>query len=258
MILGFDIGNTSTVMGLYRDDSPRPDETFRFDTDKRTSTSKLAGEIRRLLGPREGGNISEINGFSYSSVVPEINSVYDEAARLLFNLEAMGISHRSNLAITLRYKDLSQLGVDRIVNAESAFREYGAPCIIVDIGTAATFCVLLEGGIFDGGLIAPGINTTIKALSQYASNLPPVTFEKPDRLVAQDTVNAIKSGFFYGWISLVSGIITLIEKQYDMQFKIIFTGGLSALVAEHLNREIIIDRELTMKGIKYIYDLNRL
>ncbi|HOO70207.1 MAG TPA: type III pantothenate kinase [Spirochaetota bacterium] len=259
MILGFDIGNTNTLMGIYSDDSVVPFQTFIYTTKKKTSFENLGSLIEGFVkGYRhESGTEEKVTGFAFSSVAPEVNSQYHDAAMTYFNVDALEISHKSKTSLKIKYDDPSSLGVDRIVNAEAAFRDYGGNAIIIDLGTAVTFCVLLDDGTFDGGLIAPGIGTTIRALSQRTSKLPEIVFEKPASLVCRDTVNAIKSGFFYGWLSLVEGIINRILREYGRDMKIIFTGGAAGIIAKNITHENIHDDLLTMKGIKYIYDLNR-
>jgi type III pantothenate kinase len=257
MILGFDIGNTSTTAALYREDRIVPAYTFRFPTEKNTSHDELA---RQVFDGYERCGMNEekilIHGLAFSSVVPEINRAYHEMARNSFRVAAHEITCRSNLNFKIIYDDPEQLGADRIVNAAAAFTEYGGGNIVVDIGTAVTFCVLLESGVFDGGIIAPGIDTAIKSLSQRASRLPDVPFEKPNRVAARDTVNALKSGFFYGWLSLADGLIARIEKDYGRGFRVILTGGFAGAVSEHLQHENIVDPLLAMKGIKIVYDMN--
>ena len=117
--------------------------------------------------------------------------------------EALEIGCNSRLSIRNRYDDPSRLGVDRIVNAEAAYHEYARDCIIVDIGTAITFCILHADGLYDGGMIGPGIGVTIDSLASAASQLPAVPCERPEHLVARNTVDALKSGFFFGWLSLI-------------------------------------------------------
>ena len=260
MFLGFDIGNTSTVMGIYQDDAIIPLSIFRYDTDKKTDTENLASQIKDFLGSykKSGGIYNGISGFGFSSVVPEINSVYKEVGLRDYSVSPLEIDCNTLMSTSINYKDPAEIGVDRIVNAEAAFRDYKGPSIVVDIGTAATFCVILENGTLDGGLIAPGIGTTIEALFLNASNLPRINFGKPDRLVARDTENAIKSGFFYGWISLIEGLINRIEAEYPgMTFTVILTGGFSRFISGNIERETVSDPFLTMKGIKYLYDLNK-
>ncbi len=245
MFLGFDIGNTNTVMGLYRDDSRVPFQRFRFVTRKNVSAGSLFGEIAGYLGAfRE-----EISSAALSSVAPELNELYLKVLYDLTGVKIHIISCNSSLGIDISYPDPSQLGVDRIVNAEAALVEYGGDNLIVDIGTAATFCVVLKNGLFDGGIIAPGIGTTIKALAEGASNLPEVAFEAPERLVARDTVNAIKSGFYYGWISLTEGLINRIQESYKEKLTVLLTGGFSETMGHALGDLYIVDSDLTMKGI---------
>lgn len=253
MIIGFDIGNTSTTAGVYRGEQAAPVRVFRFPTMKQAGPEELAGQV---LGGLVGSEPREVTGLAFASVVPEINSSYHDMAKREFGVSAYEITCGSRLNFSLRYDDPAQLGADRIVNAAAAFREYGGGSIVVDIGTAVTFCVLLEGDIFDGGIIAPGIDTAIRSLSLRASRLPEVPFEKPDRLVARDTANALKSGFFYGWLSLAEGIIARIEREYGRTFGVILTGGFAGAVTAHLSHENTVDPLLAMKGIKIVFDMN--
>ncbi len=257
MIFGFDIGNTSTTAALYREEAIIPEYTFRFPTVKNSDSKELYRQVYDGLSRCGAGDVTVgMAGFAFSSVVPEINQAYHDMATNSFGLAAHEITCKSKLNFKIMYPDPQQLGADRIVNAAAVFMEYGGGKIVVDIGTAVTFCVLLEEGIFDGGIIAPGIDTAIKSLWMSASRLPDVPFEKPDRLVARDTVNALKSGFFYGWLSLAEGIIARIEKEYGRTFTVILTGGFAGTVAEHLAHANIVDYILPMKGIKIVYDLN--
>jgi type III pantothenate kinase len=259
MFLGIDIGNTTTVIGLYDDDSVTPQNVNRFKTDKKGNLTKLTNSISMVLKNVGDYNVisSEITGIAFSSVVPEINSIYHKLGIKLFNVEPFEIRYDSDFSIGIHYKDIKKLGIDRIVNSVAAHHEYGDGCIIIDIGTAATIDVLNFDGFFDGGLISPGIGTMIKALSDSASNLPVITFEKPDNLIALDTENALKSGFYYGWISLIDGLIQRIEKIYNREFKIVLTGGFAEKIFTGFERKIILDPLLTMKGIKYIYNNKR-
>lgn len=261
MFLGIDVGNTSTMIALYEDDSVVPinEGIFRYKTDKRGSDDILYHSLAMALKNYSSMDVieAEITGIAFSSVVPEINKSYHRVCKRIFSIEPLEISHKSNFSIKLHYGDPSKLGVDRIVNTEAAFHEYGNGSIIVDIGTAATFDVLDFEGNFVGGLIAPGIGTTIKALADAASNLPEIVFEKPEKMIATDTVNAIKSGFYYGWISMIEGICARIEEEYRAKFRLIITGGFASKMKDSFSRDVIIDPLLTMKGIKYIFDNNR-
>jgi len=256
MFLGIDIGNTTTVIGLYNDDSVMPQTVSRYKTEKKCNITGLINSISMFL--KNAGDYkvisSEITGIAFSSVVPEINSIYHKAGIKLFNVDPFEIRYDSDFTIGVNYKDIKKLGIDRIVNSVAAHHEYGDGCIVIDIGTAATIDVLNYDGCFDGGIISPGIGTMIKALADSASNLPVFTFEKPDALIALDTVNALKSGFYYGWISLIEGLVQRIEKNYNREFKVVLTGGFAEKIFTGFERKIILDPLLTMKGIKYIYN----
>jgi type III pantothenate kinase len=256
MFLGIDIGNTTTMIGLYGDDSVSPEKTHRYRTEKKGDVTDLINNISMSFRNMGDYNTiaAEITGVAFSSVVPEINALYHKMGKKLFNVEPFEIMHDSKFSIGINYRDIKKLGIDRIVNTVAAHHEYGDGCVVIDIGTAATFDVLNHSGSFDGGLISPGIGTTIKALAESASNLPEIVFGKPDMLVALDTENAIKSGFYYGWISLIEGIVKKIEKIYGRDYKVVLTGGFAEKISSGIEREIILDPLLTMKGIRYIYN----
>lgn len=254
MILGFNIGNSNTVLGLYTGTETLPRDVYRYRTARKASADELGALVRQFLLHH---GTDAVDGIAFASVVPELNRAYHEMAARYFGSEALEIGHRSRLGIRIRYDDPSRLGADRIVNAEAAFREYARDCVIVDVGTAITYCVLHADGLYDGGIIGPGIGVTIDALASAASQLPRVHFERPGGLIARNTIDALKSGFFYGWVSLVDGMIGRICAEYGKRFVIVLTGGDSASVlGPALAGEVVMDPMLTMKGIRLIYDLN--
>ncbi len=259
MILGFDIGNTNTLMGLYEGAGAVPRATYRFRTERSVTTDELglmvSGFLR--LSQDNGGVLPPVEGLAFSSVVPEVNGVYHRMSRKFFRRDALEITGRSRLSIALNYDNPDQLGADRIVNAEAACREYGGDCLIIDLGTAVTYCVLLDGSRFDGGIIGPGAGTAIEALAGKTSKLMRVSFQKPPSLIARNTVDAITSGFFYGWVSMVEGMIRRINEFYQRNFFILITGGFCDIIGDNIAIENTVDPLLTMKGIRYIYDLNR-
>lgn len=252
MVIGFDIGNTSTLCGIYGEADVLPAATRRYPTNKNVSAESLYAELQGFAEENAGEGLS---GFVFASVVPELNGAYEKLAGF-WGLKALPVSCENRLSVKLDYKDNSRLGADRIANAEAVRREYAGDCLIIDVGTAATICLLSAEGIYEGGAIAPGIETTVRALADSASNLPEIVFERPDSIIARDTVNALKSGFFYGWLSMIEGFIERIERIRGKKFRIIFTGGLSQKIAEAIERPYVWDPLLTMKGIKYIWDAN--
>jgi len=258
MILGFDIGNTSTTLGIYNQQDISPAKTFRFNTERGITSEKFEPMIKNFINQyRDEINTRfSVTGIAFSSVVPEVNRFYHKMSENLYNITPLEIDCHKTLGISIHYDNPEELGCDRIVNAVAAYNEYMRDCIIIDLGTATTFCVLLKEGIFDGGIIAPGIGITIDALANKTSQLVKVNFEKCEKLVARNAIDAIKSGFFYGWISLVEGIINRIEKQYGKIFLPLITGGFADLIGSNMERDCFVDYFLTMKGIKYIYNMN--
>ena len=223
--------------------------------DNVATSNILELTIKELIKNYIEDNKKIILGSAFSSVVPELNKQYDKALYSICGIKPLKVNHKCKLNILIKYKNPEKLGVDRIANAEAALNEYGPDSIIVDIGTAITFCVICNGN-FDGGIIAPGIKSVMDSFSKNTADLPDIKFDEPDSLVASDSENAIKSGFFFGWISLVDGLIGRIEKYYNREFKLIFTGGFPEKIAENISREKVIDPDLTLKGIKYIYNQN--
>ena len=259
MILGFDIGNSNTVMGIYPSDDPAPAREYRYTTSRSSSGDEIAALITSFLRAQEllekpGKNI---RGIVVSSVVPELNQLYVEISEKYFNIDPVILSKDSKTTITITYDDLGQLGVDRIVNAEAAYRLYGKDSIVIDMGTAMTLSVVTAKGVFEGGLIAPGLQTAINALSERASQLFAVPVAKPSSIIAKNTRDALISGFFYGWKGMIDGFITKINEETSRIHQVILTGGLSSTIAPHLEGDIILDGQLTMKGLKLLYELNK-
>ncbi|MDY6934404.1 MAG: type III pantothenate kinase [Spirochaetota bacterium] len=257
-IIGFDIGNTNTTLGIYCENETAPLRTFRYRTEKGITTDELSLQVEAFIKIFNNSISNEIDiaGIAFSSVVPEIDRLYKEISKRCYGLSPLEIGCDLNLGLRIRYDNPEQLGADRITNAVAAFYEHDRDCIIVDLGTATTFCVLHKSGIFDGGLIGPGIGITIEALMNKTSRLKAVNFERVDKIIARNTTDAIKSGFYFGWLSMIEGILDRIEGHYNKNFLIIITGGYSEIIGKNISKTSIADSLLTMKGIKYIYDLN--
>lgn len=254
MILGFNIGNTHTVMGIYNDGRPEPVFIYRYPTRREVTEQELSDTITDAI-KQFSVTHDVIQGAIYSSVVPQCNDAYDKACKTLFTVKPHRITHRSRMPITIEYDNPAQLGVDRIVNAVAAYNDYNTDCIIVDIGTAITFCLLADG-VLKGGLIAPGVKAAMKGLAQSTAQLFEVPFEKPASLIAHNTKDALISGFFYGWVSLIEGIIQRMSGS-NPSYRVILTGGMAELILPHLSIPAKIDTMLTMRGLYYLYDINK-
>lgn len=254
MIIGFNIGNTHTVLGLYDTSNPLPVFMYRYPTKRDVTVQELSDTITYAIKEYSVDD-SDIQGAIYSSVVPQCNDVYDAACKKLFSINTHRITHLSRMPITIEYDNPAQLGVDRIVNAVAATIDYKTNCIIVDIGTAITFC-LLENSVLKGGVIAPGVKAAMKGLAESTAQLFEVPFEKPASIIAQNTKDALISGFFYGWISLIEGIIQKMSG-VKAQYSVICTGGMAEVVYPYLSIPAKIDTTLTMRGLFYLYNMNR-
>ena len=256
MILGFDIGNTSTSFGVYRSEVIIPHHLFRYDTAGTGDPASLEKTIRGLISQLNNSG-QPVEGFVFSSVVTGVNQAYHEAAHNAFGLDALEISCGIAMNISLNYERPEMLGPDRIVNTAAARHLFGGDCVIIDMGTATTVSVLLAYGVFDGGIIAPGVGITMEALSRKTSKLVEVPLEMPPSIVGRTTADCIKSGFFHGWASMMEGFVAKISALYGREFTVILTGGFSRKFAGHLGFPCVIDPLLTMKGIKVLFDINR-
>lgn len=257
MILGFDIGNTSTSFGVYRREVITPLRLFRYDTAGTGDPESLEKTIRGFISMLDKSAEHQIEGFAFSSVVTEVNQAYHEVARGAFELPALEIDCSVAMNLSLNYERPEMLGPDRIVNSAAARRCYGGDCLVIDMGTATTVSVVLADGTFDGGIIAPGVGITMEALSKRTSKLVEVPLEAPPSIVGRNTADCIKSGFFHGWASMMEGFVSKIAALYERGFTVILTGGFSRRFAGHLNFPCVIDPLLTMKGIKILFDINR-
>ncbi len=255
MIAGFNIGNTHTTMGLYEEGNAEPVYTYRYTTSRTITSQELSNIISNGCTQYHSNALNHIKGAIYSSVVPQCNEIYDSTCATLFRTKPIRISHTSKMPITIEYDNPAQLGVDRIVNAVAAHIDYATDCIIVDIGTAITFC-LLHNNVFKGGLIAPGVQAAMKGLAQSTAQLFEVPFEKPASIIAQNTKDALISGFFYGWISLIEGIVKKIQGEYPVTV-VLLTGGMAVTIHHHITLSAIIDPSLTMRGLYYLYTINQ-
>lgn len=259
MLLGVNIGNSNTTLGFFTGAETAPHATRRYPTIKNITVEGLMGELTAQVSAyrTETGVSDAVTALAYSSVAPEVNAAYRDAARALFACEAFEVSHAVRLNIDLRYDDPSELGADRIANAAAAFQEHRRDCVIVDLGTAITFCVVRASGVFEGGLIAPGVGICIDALAERTSRLPRAEFRDPGSPIARTTAAAVTAGVFYGWLSLVEGVVERIARHYGTGFMTILSGGYAELFAAHSSLTVVVDPLLTLKGIRLLFELNR-
>lgn len=251
MLFVLDVGNTNTVLGVFKGETLLHE--WRIKTDRHKTEDEFGVLIDSLFNYK-GITFSDIKGVVISSVVPPIMYALEKMSRDYFNIEAVVIGNQDiSRYIKMSYPTPKEVGADRIVNAVSTIKLYGAPSIVIDFGTATTFCYIDENESYHGGLISPGINISMEALYSKASKLPKIEIEAPGKIIGSSTVEAMQSGIYYGYVSLVDGIIDRMKEDIGSNVKVIATGGLSSLIAKDSRTIDVVDRHLTLKGLNMIY-----
>lgn len=253
MLLVIDTGNTHTVFGCV-DDNENIINTMRLRTDQQETEYGYAARIKDLL---EIADIKkdDITGAVISSVVPLVTASLKKAIKLLFSLEPFVIGENVKTGLTIKLE--GGIAPDLEAAAVAAKELYPLPCIIADMGTATTVTVVDKDGAYIGGAIVPGVSTSLNALVDKTSLLPGIAIEPPTKAIATDTVDAMKSGLVYGAAGSIDGIIDMFVKEMGEEPKsIVATGGIGRLIAPICKHEIIVDDDMLLKGLIYIYKMN--
>lgn len=257
MLLVMDVGNTTIVYGVYKDKELVHD--FRISSDK-IRTSDEYGLIFTDSLTHANIDPAEIYDVVISSVVPNLRHTLASMVIKFFNKKAIFVESDLKLNIKIDYDNPKEVGADRIVNAVAVAKLYKVPAIIIDIGTAMTFCIVDEDANYLGGLIMPGIGISSEALFLRTSKLPKIEIIRPDILIATNTIGAIQSGLYFGFTTMIDGIIEkiLINKNWKREdTTIISTGGFSTMLTSDSKYDIIINRDLTLEGLRIIYEMNK-
>jgi len=254
MIFVFDVGNTNIVLGLYENDELK--HHWRIHTS-REKTEDEYGMLILDLFRHVNIHKEQIEGIIISSVVPPIMFALERMCVKYFNQRPLVVGPGIKTGLNIKYENPREVGADRIVNAVAAIDEYGAPLIIVDFGTATTYCYINENKQYMGGAIAPGINISTEALYTKAAKLPRIEIAKPEGVIGKNTVNAMQAGILYGYVGQVEGIVKRMKEQSEVEPKVIATGGLANLIAAESNVIDHVDPFLTLKGLLLIYDKNK-
>ena len=255
MLLVFDIGNTNMVLGVY--EGEKLIRHWRIGTDS-NKTSDEYGILITSLFNHDNINISDIENVIISSVVPNVMHSLENFCKKYCDKNPLIVGPGIKTGLNIKYDNPKQVGADRIVNAVGGIEKYGYPLIIVDFGTATTFCAISEKGEYLGGTISPGIKISSDALFQKASKLPRIELIKPGMSICKNTVSAMQSGIIYGYVGLVEKIIQMMKKELNKEnVKVIATGGLSTLIASESKDIDVVDRFLTLDGLRIIYDKNK-
>ena len=250
MLLAVDIGNTHTVFGLYEGEMLRGH--WRFFSDH-TRTMDECGLLlsQSLLSIRI--RLEKIEGVVIASVVPPLTSVYSEMAHHYLKKKPVIVSADLQVGIQIGCTEPSRVGADRIANAVGAYEKYGGPTIVVDLGTATTFDVITEDGIYLGGVIAPGMETSAAQLFQQTAQLPRVELIKPKGVIGRNTEESLRSGIFYGTVGQIDEIVRQIKRELGGQIKVVATGGLASLVANDAETVELVEPFLTLEGLRLIF-----
>ena len=238
MILAVDVGNTNTVVGLF--DGKKLIKQWRMGSSVR-AFSQIISKIPQ-----------SIKGVIVSSVVPRLDQPFRTLAKKKFGVTALFVSPHLKMPIRIKVKNPRQVGTDRIVNAVAAWTRWKQDLIVVDFGTATTFDVVTQKGNYLGGVITPGLGIINQALPEKTAKLPLVPLKRPQKTIGRSTIEAIQSGVFLGYASLVDGMIQRIKKEFGSKMKVVATGGLAVLMACECQLIDQVDPDLTLKGLQVL------
>ncbi len=256
MLLAIDIGNTNIVLGLY--EGKKLLEHWRLSSDKSRTADEYGILLKQLLhaGQRDG---KEVHQVIISSVVPDLTGTWKMMSERYFHIKPLVVGQGVKTGLVIRYENPKDVGADRIVNAVAAIDKYGAPLVIVDFGTATTFCAVNEKGEYLGGAIAAGIGLSMEALFSRTAQLPKVELVVPKNVIGRNTVNAIQSGLLYGYCGLVDGMTKRFAEELGPGLSgvtVVATGGLAEMIAKNSSTIDYVDQMLTLEGLRILYERN--
>ena len=248
-----DIGNTITKICLVGTKNLKVKKIIYFNSNNITSSNSLKKNLKKIIRKKSIYNFS-----LFSSVVPKYQLMLKKFLKRVYKIRLKEIKENSiNKIIKINIKNKNQVGSDRIANAVGAYKKYRTNCIVLDFGTATTFDVVTKSGIYNGGVIAPGVNLSIKSLSSSADQIPVFSIKKQKKVIGKNTIEALYSGFYWGYSGLINNIIFKIEKETKKKYKIVFTGGYADLFKTSIIRPFTIDKNITIKGIIEIFKENK-
>ena len=253
MLLVVDVGNTQTHLGAFRGDELV--EHWRFATVRESTADELGAALRNLLALR-GLAFADISASIVSSTVPQLRPEWTAMAGRYLRLPMPVVGPGVRTGMPIRYDNPREIGPDRLVNAVAGYEKVGGPCVVVDFGTAVTHDVVSADGEYLGGVIFPGVEISLEALSERAAALPRIELIEPRTLIGKSTVDAIRSGVLFGFAGMVDSILARLREQLGAETKAIATGGLAELVVPYCDGLDVVDDLLTLTGLRLIHERN--
>ncbi len=253
MLMAIDVGNTNIVLGIFN--GKKLFKHWRISTNKFKTSDEYGMDFCNLFFY---GNIvrEDIKGIIISSVVPSLEYEIEKMCKDFFYIKPVIVAPGIKTGISIKIENPKELGADRIVNAVAAYYKFKRECIVVDFGTATTFDYVTSKGEYLGGVIAPGLFISLNALAEKTSKLPHVEIEKVDKVIGTNTVSAIQSGIYFGYIGLVKEIINRMKREKNSNPLIIATGGIAPLISSEIKEINIIEPYLTLEGLRILYEKN--
>lgn len=254
MLLVIDVGNTNIVLGVF--DGETLIDHWRISTNRLRTTDEYGVLIRNLFNFNDM-NANLIDAIIISSVVPPVMPTLERMCQRYFGVVPLVIGPGIKTGMDIKYDNPREVGADRIVNAVGAYAKYGGPLIIIDFGTATTFCAVAANGDYLGGAIAPGIGISTEALVQRTAKLPRIEVVSTEHVICRNTVQSMQAGVYFGFVGQVDGIVSQMKKELGGTAKVVATGGLAVIIAPAAKSIDLVEPMLTLEGLRIIYDRNR-
>jgi type III pantothenate kinase len=253
VLLVVDVGNTQTHLGAFRGEELLHD--WRFATVRESTADELGARLRSLLALRELA-FGDVDASILSSTVPQLRPEWTAMAERYLGHEMPVVGPGLRTGMPIRMDNPREVGADRLVNAVAAYARFGGPCVIVDFGTAITYDVVGAGGEYVGGIIAPGVEISMEALTSRAAAIPKIDLTPPRALIGKSTVEAIRSGVIYGFAAQVDGMVGRLREELGEETAAVATGGLAGAIVPFCELIDDVDPMLTLTGLRLIYELN--
>ena len=252
IIIG-DIGNTLTKICLIEEGNFKIKKIVYFNSKNIFSPNFLKKKLNKLIKNKSIGKIA-----LFSSVVPKYEYLLKKFFKKKNKIKLVEIREKKiKKIVKINIRNKKQVGSDRIANAVGVYKKYKKNCIVIDFGTATTFDVITKNGNYNGGIIAPGINLSLSSLVNSADQIPAFSIKRQNKIIGKNTIEALRSGFYWGYVGLINNIILKIEKETKRKYKVIFTGGYADLFKTSIKRPFRIDKNITINGIIEIFKENK-